>query len=198
MTDLKKGVNKLELTDKEEAALKKKHTGPTVSSAKTTEELLEAEKNLDPMMAPSGMFGLYLPKFIQLINGMSRKHLIRLMQALVAYPLEDLHPNKNSEAEVMAYNMGDRLLQSKYIMIIHTAMEHEQARAVMEACEMSYEEASDMVKVGLNVSNITNLNVEAFSKAVNKTEEEVQVIKDKVTEFLNTQTQPKGDSDVKK
>ena len=108
-----------------ESSYQKAITTPMVSTAKSMAELEEAEQKFDPMMAPAGMFGLYLPKFIEKIDTLSNKSLRRVMRALVAYPLEELHPHKNNPDEVFAYKVGEKLQEAKYIMILHTAVQHQ-------------------------------------------------------------------------
>lgn len=109
----------------------------------------KAEENFDPMMAPAGLAGLYLPKLLNIINGLSNKSLRRVLGALVAWPMEPLTPNKNNEAEVTAYTIADRILQAKYVMVLYLAHEAEEKRK-QEAKELGLVSSEEQLKQQLN------------------------------------------------
>lgn len=116
-------------------------------------------KDYDPALAPSSLFGLYAPHFFSLVDGLSNKQLRRLVKALVVYPLEPIKPNKNNDAEVKAYNIGDRMLQAKYLMILYTAHEaQEKQKAEAEARRIAAEAVAQEEQVSVPEQNNNEVN----------------------------------------
>lgn len=71
------------------------------------------------------LFGLYLPKFTQVVNGLSNKSLKRLLFSLVAVPLEEARLNLKNENEKTAYAIAEQLLVSKSALIMNAAWNEE-------------------------------------------------------------------------
>jgi len=86
----------------------------------TKKESLPPPQPTDPVEAASLIFGMYYPKFLQLILGLSNKSLKRLIRALIGIPLEEAMPNFKNEKERAAFAIGERLLEAKTLIIIHT------------------------------------------------------------------------------
>lgn len=77
----------------------------------------------DPMELAAMFFTLYNPKFQQLLVQMSNKELRRLVVALIEVPMEE-PPNFTSEQGKTALQIGLRLLEAKYMMIMSTLDDH--------------------------------------------------------------------------
>jgi hypothetical protein len=77
----------------------------------------------DPMELAAMFFTLYNPKFQQLLVQMSNKELRKLAVALIEVPMEE-PPNFTSEQGKAALQIGLRLLEAKYMMIMSTLDEH--------------------------------------------------------------------------
>lgn len=121
------------------------------------EQLAKFDKDYDPMMAPSGSYGLFLPKFIDLVNGLSSKSVRRLINALVAYPLEDVFVNKKNEDEFHAYQMGEHLLNSKYLMLMHTAFQHEEKQRLSQQLKDASTEAAKSIQETNTVESVESV-----------------------------------------
>jgi hypothetical protein len=71
----------------------------------------------------AGQFSIYGPVFDRHINALNKKGLVRLLKLLVKYPLEEGHLKPLGKVERDAFNIGDKLLVSKYVMLIHSFAE---------------------------------------------------------------------------
>jgi len=69
------------------------------------------------------LFQLYHPMFTNIVAKLSNKQLRRVINALIKYPIEMENYKPKDENENNAYLIGDRLLQSKYVMMIFTAQD---------------------------------------------------------------------------
>lgn len=86
-----------------------------------------------PTDIASTLFGLYWPKFKAGVLQLSSKQRARLLLALVEYPLQERDYNHNEKLEKDLFNVGMRLLESKYLMIIETyAQNADKLRAALE------------------------------------------------------------------
>ena len=74
----------------------------------------------DPMEMASTMLYLYTPKFQQAVMKLSSNALRRVLMKLVSYPLNEKAYKATSQLEQDAFNVGDRLLESKFLMIMST------------------------------------------------------------------------------
>lgn len=63
-------------------------------------------------------FQMYHPRYESLIDKLSYKALKRLAKGLVIYPLEERKFQHTSETEKEALILGEKLLQSKFIMFM--------------------------------------------------------------------------------
>lgn len=87
------------------------------------------------------LFYLYSPKFGQGLNSLSKKALQRLIMKLVTYPLNEKQLKHQSELEKNMFLIGDRLLESKYVMIIQTMMNNQDViQAAVNKLEENKEE----------------------------------------------------------
>lgn len=74
----------------------------------------------------SMMFGLYYPQFKTLVDNLSNNSLRRLIKAMVAVPLEDANVNLKLKEERVAYAICEKLMISKFGLVMHVLWEHEQ------------------------------------------------------------------------
>ena len=74
----------------------------------------------DPMEMAATMLYLYTPKFQQAVMKLSSNALRRVLMKLVSYPLNEKAYKATSQLEQDAFNVGDRLLESKFLMIMST------------------------------------------------------------------------------
>lgn len=112
-----------------EAAPAAAEQAPALDPTSRAEQEKQFEQNYDPFSAPAGLFGLYGPRFLGLVeNKLSNKSLRRVLKSLVMLPLEPLHPNKNNKEEVEAYQIGHKMLEAKYLMMLFSAHQAEEKR----------------------------------------------------------------------
>lgn len=111
----------------------------------------------DATAAALTLFGLYGPKLWQCVDQLSNKQLRRLLKCLVTYPLEDIEINKKNKFEVEAFRIADRLITSKYLVVMGNAFEEEQKRAI--AAE-EYKKAEELQKVSSNMDELNKPNGE--------------------------------------
>jgi|LakMenEpi03Aug12_release.lakeMendotaPanAssembly.Ray.scaffolds.fasta_scaffold1829877_1 hypothetical protein len=122
-------------------------------SEETTNPTLPLGGSQDPFEAAATMFGLYAPKFELQLKTLSTGQLRRLANALVQYPLNEkefINEDKNLRE---AFSVGQSLLEAKWLMTMHTLMQHEQKMFQEESQttpEASEESASDNEKVVSN------------------------------------------------
>lgn len=84
---------------------------------------MEAKAEAHPLDMHAQMFYMYMPRFRSQLNMMNKKALIRLIASLVEFPLSDKEIKLRSQLEQDAFNTGDQLLTSKYVMMIVTDAE---------------------------------------------------------------------------
>ena len=86
------------------------------------------------------MFYLYMPIFRRHLEHLNKKALIRLIGALIEVPLNEKEIKSRSKVEQNAFQIGDQLLTSKYVMMIltdaNTKMEAAKAEAEKKASEL--------------------------------------------------------------
>lgn len=71
----------------------------------------------------AGFFQVYGPVFARLIEQLGKKSLIRVMNLLIKYPIEEEHLKPMNKVEKDLFRIGHELLISKYMLILHTAGE---------------------------------------------------------------------------
>lgn len=97
---------------------------------------MEEQKEIDPLEAQlaaetkaeqsnpldlhAQYFYMYFPRFRQVLNNLNKKALIRLISFLVENPLNERELRSCSKLEQDAFQIGDQLLVSKYLMMIVT------------------------------------------------------------------------------
>lgn len=94
-----------------------------------------AETPHAPEDAAAGIFQMLLPIFENHLNGLSKKALRRLIKGLVTHPLEEYVPKggeKEKKLEKNAFAVGERMLQSKYMMIMETLMSSPEIQEQLE------------------------------------------------------------------
>lgn len=86
------------------------------------------------------MFYLYMPIFRRHLEHLNKKALIRLIGALIEVPLNEKEIKTRSKVEQNAFQIGDQLLTSKYVMMIltdaNTKMQAAQAETAKKATEL--------------------------------------------------------------
>ena len=80
------------------------------------------EHSDDTMAMAANTYGVLQPRFEAYVNTLSKKQLKRLINALSQFPLNEKDFNhRGSEKE--AFLIGNRLLEAKYCMVMHTYLE---------------------------------------------------------------------------
>ena len=102
----------------------------------TTEDVAKVTKAITSDKAPEEVAAMlctmYLPAFRAHLAKLSNNALRRLIYNLVQYPLENGDYDPKNQVEKNAFLIGDRLLSSKYLMVISTFMSSQQATAALE------------------------------------------------------------------
>ena len=95
---------------------------------KEYEDILSGEEaDKSPFSVASTLYGMYAPRFEQLVKELSTGQLRRLVNALVQYPLtnkEFIH--EKSGHLPMAFSLGQALLEAKWIMFSQTMMQQQE------------------------------------------------------------------------
>ena len=96
--------------------------------AKEYESVLSGEdSDKSPFSIASALYGMYAPRFEQLVKEMSTGQLRRLVNALVQYPLTDKEfIHEKSGHLPMAFSLGQALLEAKWIMFSQTMMQQQE------------------------------------------------------------------------
>ncbi len=98
----------------------------------------------DPMAGAMTVFGLYGPALNNLIDRMSVRQLKRFAKALVKYPLEGNEVNQKDPVQVEAYKIADKMIQSKFLLILSTAFEEKQRQ---EMAKKEFQKTQEEAKV---------------------------------------------------
>jgi hypothetical protein len=108
---------------------------PEIEIKTETPEDAPAQPAQDPMAQAATMFGMCYPRFIGRIDTLSNKSLKRVIRALIGVPLEEVMPNFKRPEEKEAYLLGEKLLEAKAVIIIHSMYEHQKEldKAMAEA-----------------------------------------------------------------
>lgn len=131
-----KTTEELEKEAKDKAAEQGKEV---VAKLDTQEGIAFLEENMkkdandpsyDATAAALTLFGLYGPHLWNAVDRMSNNQMRRLLKCLVSYPLENIKPNKKNKFEYEAFKIADRLITSKYLVILAAAYEDEQKRSM--------------------------------------------------------------------
>jgi hypothetical protein len=99
-------------------------TQEPVEPKKIEEQLLQHahQKSLseDPEEVAAALFTLYMPMFIGGVEKLSNKQCKRILRALIETPLMDVPYSPQAQLERDIFNIGLRLLDAKYLMIMST------------------------------------------------------------------------------
>lgn len=94
----------------------------------------------NPFEAAATLFGLYAPMLESKVKELSTGELRRLVNALVQYPINEKQFIHDSKKLKEAFAMGHRLLEAKWIMFMHSMMEHGAPEVEETKTETSQEE----------------------------------------------------------
>ena len=94
-----------------------------------------------PFEAAATLFGMYTPMLESKVKELSTGELRRLVNALVQYPINEKQFINESKKLKEAFAMGHRLLEAKWIMFMHSMMEHGSAE-VEESKPVDSQESS--------------------------------------------------------
>ena len=90
----------------------------------TEEQMLAEEAKVyekyDPIESAAQMFYMYSPQFLNLVKRMPRKALERLVDALVQGVLAEKPFKPTTKQEGAAFVIGDKLLQARWVMQLHS------------------------------------------------------------------------------
>lgn len=111
--------------------------GNEVKEVVTTEAPVEEAKpsQQSGVDAACGVFGLYFPRFVVLVDQLSNKSLKRVITALVGTPLEEIKPNLKNAEEKAVYLLGEELLKAKMVIIIDAMYQNEQLKTATKEAE---------------------------------------------------------------
>jgi len=106
-----------------------------------------AEQNAeDPVAITAGLYSMYWPRLKGMVNNMSNKELLRLIENIFEVPLIRTQITTNIEKEKNAYYIADRLLEGKYIMIMDTyAKNFEQMNKAADEMEVTKQQTQGEV-----------------------------------------------------
>jgi hypothetical protein len=76
-----------------------------------------------PFEAAATMFGLYRPKFEELVKTLSTGELRRVLNALVQYPLNEREFINEAQRVRDTFAVGQSLLEAKWLMLMQSMME---------------------------------------------------------------------------
>lgn len=79
---------------------------------------LKEEGPVDATEMASTMLYLYTPKFNAAVDKLSSNALRRVLKKLVSFPLNDKDYKPTSQVEQDVFNVGDRLLESKFLLLL--------------------------------------------------------------------------------
>lgn len=109
--------------------------------AKVEAAMLKAEakkgEEIDPEEIASMLLTLYTPRFCALVDQLSNRQLKRLIKSMIEYPIGKNY-NHNDSTEAEAFNIGNRLVDAKYVLMVNTYNENREV--IMEAAEKAANE----------------------------------------------------------
>ena len=91
------------------------------------DKMAENNANRNPEDIAAEFFQQNYSKYRGLLLGLGKKDLLRINEALIAYPLELTEPKFNDRRAHLAFAIGIRLLEAKQIMINFVQLEQMQA-----------------------------------------------------------------------
>ena len=87
-----------------------------------------AKKAYNPLESAEMMYQVYLPRLKMLANKLSAKSLRRLLIGLVEVPIIQEEFKDKDKVAKECYELGDRLLSAKSMLILHTLAEYEKSQ----------------------------------------------------------------------
>lgn len=99
----------------------------TLTAEQLEKELVAkaAKQQVDPVSAAETMYEVYLPRLKMLVSRLSAKSLRRLIIGLIEVPIVQEEFRDKDKLAKESYELGDRLLQAKSMLILHTLAEYE-------------------------------------------------------------------------
>jgi len=94
-------------------------TGKEVEQEMLQQEQQEAQA-MSPEDVASQLLYMYTPIYENLVNGLSSKARTRLLKKLISFPLNEKELASTSQQEEQAFQIGNRLLEAKYVLIMDT------------------------------------------------------------------------------
>jgi hypothetical protein len=124
-----------------------------VTTAEATQLAKIQREASSPEDLHAQMFYMYMPIFRRHLERLNKKALIRLIGGLVEVPLNEKQIKTQSKTEQDAFQIGDQLLTSKYVMLILT-----DAQTQMKAAEEKTLDKTDttVVQSNTSVGEVTN------------------------------------------
>ena len=89
-----------------------------IAAAETTQAPIPSDQPANPEDVYAAMFKTYFPYFCNQIDKMTSGHLKLLIKQLIGYPLEISEVKFKDTLHSELFNIGERLMQSKYGMMI--------------------------------------------------------------------------------
>lgn len=83
---------------------------------KEEREVLEQLASRPPEEIAAQFFHMIYPLFKERVNGLMAKDAKKVIDALIAFPIEMDEPDFRNESSLNVFNLGTRLLEAKFIM----------------------------------------------------------------------------------
>ena len=83
---------------------------------KTTDDLMNQMQGKKPEDIAAEVFQMYLPMYRMSLKNLNRKELMKLCDALVSHPLEDLRKDFRDQKAKATFELANRLNDAKMIM----------------------------------------------------------------------------------
>lgn len=103
-------------------------------------QIAKAQKEAqNPEDLHAQLFYMYMPIFRRHLAALNKKALIRLIGSLIEVPLNERDIKTRSKVEQDAFQIGDQLLTSKYVMLILTDAQAQMQEAQKKELDKSTE-----------------------------------------------------------
>ena len=114
----------MEVTKEQQAILDDNTLSEDERISKLVEDKVKngGEDLTDPFAIAAGLYGLYYPKAIQLIDNLSGNAVKRVLKMVLASHLEDTPLRSQTKPEGDLYQICERLMESKAVMMVTTHM----------------------------------------------------------------------------
>lgn len=122
------------------------------------------ERAEDPVETAASTYRMYLPYFNMNLHKLSTRGLRRVINFMVKYPLEQDDIKAASDFEKEFMHLTNTLAEAKFVMIMHTYLEHSQKLFETVEKPLTSEEESAIVEdlraAGISEEDIKNLKGE--------------------------------------